>query len=457
MHQYNKGGNYNVCLQINTDSCESRFCKDIYIEEIADSCNLTGTVRDFSGLDGCGLLIVLDDSTVIEPAEIMVPDFVLYDGQRVRLSYTPLNDRFGICMRGIIARIDCISEIFGDSCTAEFTHYPLPWISSWPPIYKFEPVMYYDIIETIWDFGDGIVTNEFSPNHRYEHNGYYTVCLTVFTSSGCKVTACETSYYEGYGPEPALCNTYIKLNTEVILNGQTCNGSATATLVDEAGNQAMAVEYLWSTGDAGPSIYNLCPGSSYNVIIIDSAGCAVSGSFSFGGGYAYPDSLFGYWNYQQDNMDFFFSLPVFADDLRCEWDFGDGEVAEGNSVSHSYDSSEIYNVVLKIFDSEGNLLSNQNILVSPGEPLALKNTELKNPYVYPVPATERLFLSLSGTSGKVKRIEVYTAGGQLLNTYNAVNQESNLIELNVSDLPAGLYIGKLLLNNGRAQSFRFTK
>ena len=81
---------------------------------IDNLCNLNGTVKDYTGLDGCGYLIELDNGPRLEPA-IVHDSIKFYDGQRVRLSYTERNDMVSICMAGVIAEITCIEEIEPDT------------------------------------------------------------------------------------------------------------------------------------------------------------------------------------------------------------------------------------------------------------------------------------------------------------------------------------------------------
>jgi PKD repeat protein len=96
------------------------------IEVLEPSCELTGTVRDYTGLDGCGFLIELDNGEILEPAIVDTP-FVFRDYQRVRLSYNPLIDAVSICMVGTIAEITCIEEIGSDTI--------------WPPPYCEEQIL----------------------------------------------------------------------------------------------------------------------------------------------------------------------------------------------------------------------------------------------------------------------------------------------------------------------------
>jgi hypothetical protein len=70
-----------------------------------------GTVVDYSGLDGCGFIIELDNGDKLEPVQIADTGFVFYDGQRVRISFTLLDEMASICMVGKIVRIETIREI----------------------------------------------------------------------------------------------------------------------------------------------------------------------------------------------------------------------------------------------------------------------------------------------------------------------------------------------------------
>lgn len=73
-------------------------CNKSVLEEEA------GTVRDFTGLDGCGLLIVLDNGKNLEPVSIPA-GVTLTDGRRVIVKYRIKNDRVSACMAGYIVEI----------------------------------------------------------------------------------------------------------------------------------------------------------------------------------------------------------------------------------------------------------------------------------------------------------------------------------------------------------------
>ena len=82
-------------------------------------CQTVGTVKDFTGLDGCQMLILLDDGTKLLPAKISDEKFKLQDGQRIAFDYRE-NKEFGmtICMaEDMIVDIVCIKSL--DSKTAD--------------------------------------------------------------------------------------------------------------------------------------------------------------------------------------------------------------------------------------------------------------------------------------------------------------------------------------------------
>jgi hypothetical protein len=74
-----------------------------------------GTVRDFTGFDGCRFLVVLEDGSKLEPIEILDKTFVLRDGQKVQFDYEE-KPMASICMAGKTVVITCIRELTTSPC-----------------------------------------------------------------------------------------------------------------------------------------------------------------------------------------------------------------------------------------------------------------------------------------------------------------------------------------------------
>lgn len=85
------------------------------------------TVKDLTGLDGCGFVFELADGTKLEPqmlgycgtpplpkevTENPLYNFQWVDGKQVRIGFEEVPDAISICMVGKIVKITCIEEIY---------------------------------------------------------------------------------------------------------------------------------------------------------------------------------------------------------------------------------------------------------------------------------------------------------------------------------------------------------
>jgi hypothetical protein len=78
-------------------------------KERGNACNTAGLVVDMSGLDGCGLMIELEDKSKLEPVEIF-NEFELTEGMKISFDYEEVNG-MSICMAGKQVKITCIDVI----------------------------------------------------------------------------------------------------------------------------------------------------------------------------------------------------------------------------------------------------------------------------------------------------------------------------------------------------------
>jgi hypothetical protein len=101
-------------------------CEDEKIT--TDSCDngVVATVKDLTGLDGCGFVFELSDGSRLEPqmlffcgtpplpAEITenpLYNFQWVEGKVVRIKYEELSNGASICMVGNVVKITCLQEI----------------------------------------------------------------------------------------------------------------------------------------------------------------------------------------------------------------------------------------------------------------------------------------------------------------------------------------------------------
>ena len=95
------------------------------------TCNIEGTVKDFTGLDACTFLIVDRKGKKYLPAE-GIGDFIFADGQKVSFSYTIMEDMLSSCMaEDYIVKLTCIEETGAPPSRKECVKVDTPFKSEW--------------------------------------------------------------------------------------------------------------------------------------------------------------------------------------------------------------------------------------------------------------------------------------------------------------------------------------
>lgn len=84
------------------------------MESEGTDCVTTATVKDFTGLDGCTFLIILDNGDKLLPAKVNDENFVFRDGQRIKFGYKKMENTMSICMAEKMSiEITCIEDLGG--------------------------------------------------------------------------------------------------------------------------------------------------------------------------------------------------------------------------------------------------------------------------------------------------------------------------------------------------------
>lgn len=102
-------------------------------EDVQKNCSTLATVKDLTGLDGCGYVFELEDGTRIEPVRTLLMcgtpplpkeitedplyNFNFVDGKQVMISFE-LTQAASICMAGLPAKITCLTEISPENTPA---------------------------------------------------------------------------------------------------------------------------------------------------------------------------------------------------------------------------------------------------------------------------------------------------------------------------------------------------
>jgi len=120
----------------------------------------------------------------------------------------------------------------------------------------------------LWDFGDGNTSYGQTAQHVYTVPGYYHVCHTIATSTGCSSTTCDTVHV---GTPPPNCE-----------NNYTMTSALLTVTFHGMTNSPYPTVYTWHMGDpasttlTGQDISFTYPATgAYNVVLntVDSTGC----------------------------------------------------------------------------------------------------------------------------------------------------------------------------------------
>lgn len=174
-----------------------------------------------------------------------------------------------------------------------------------------------------WDFGDGQNSTEINPSHFYSSTGFYNVCLTA------ELNNCDSTFYQTIAvgvPPPAS-------NFSYTINNLTVNFS---------NNSTGAASYFWTFGDGTSStdenpIHSYTTIGNYNVELT-----ITNGTLSD----TYTETIVIQNNSTVSNK--IAGFEIFPNPAQ-------------NSINISLPVN-LNNLVLKIYDSTGNLLNTEKII-----------------------------------------------------------------------------------------------
>ncbi|MEN8225344.1 MAG: PKD domain-containing protein [Bacteroidota bacterium] len=200
-------------------------------------------------------------------------------------------------------------------------------------------------ITYLWDFGDGVASNETEPCHAFINPGIYEVILTAYSSSLCThdtsmlIRVFDEPRAQFY-TDPILCD-----NDSVHFNDVSIAGS---------GN---VISWLWDFGDgymsfsqnpvhfyAYPGIFPVylqvenSKGCSDDTLIFIEVLSSPVAAFVHSAPLCLNDSVYFY-----DN-----SYPGLDTITSWWWDFGDGTFSSAQNPTHFYQTSDTFNVTLMV-------------------------------------------------------------------------------------------------------------
>lgn len=80
------------------------------IDSSTEVSNVSATFQDYTGLDGCGWILITSNGNKLEPANLSELEIKPQEGKKVTISYQIMPDMMSICMVGQIVKITNIKE-----------------------------------------------------------------------------------------------------------------------------------------------------------------------------------------------------------------------------------------------------------------------------------------------------------------------------------------------------------
>ncbi len=346
-HSYANPGTYTVCLTMNTSSgCSDTFCSLVQVSGMLNcSANFSA-----NSIPGTTVVNFIDAST--STGSVITGYFWDFGDSTISTQLNPAHTYPGpgtytACLT-IQSSNGCTSTIChlvyvgnGNPCLAAFTSYSNPGTNN---------IDFYDqsttqdsIVSYFWDYGDGDSAFAFNPSHHYASSGYYYVCLTITSASGCNSTFCDTVY----SPQPVTCNANF---------ASQISGSVAVFYPNYISGSAI---YTWTFGDGstltqlgspvvthiynGIGVYNVClsiqdsacSSSSCNAIVIGAnTACAALYSYTVNS----TGTQFSFTNYSTAATNY-------------SWSFGDGTASNQMNPVHTYNQAGPFTVCLTITDT----------------------------------------------------------------------------------------------------------
>lgn len=322
-----------------------------------------------------------------------------------------------------------------------------------------------------WDFGDGQYGDSQNPTHTFARPGVYTVTQYIATSTGCTSQSSQIIKVGGGivpGPSCQAMFTFVqkpdRLKTIEFKNLSFGNISSV----------------LWEFGDGytstekNPTHTYSSNGLFFVKLTIRSTNCQNTTSMVI---VIDPNAIY------DTNCNALFLPILFTDSLQVlfknlsstdakefKWSFGDGTTSTEFAPSHTYRQKGIYEVTLTITTADGCTntfrstlnLGTQNFTGNPEYKAAsttgTKETQaLRNVKLYPNPVKDELTVEFNAPSAGNYLLQIFSLEGKLLqSTRESANGGSNLNNLNISYLPAGMYLLRIQ-TDGQTKSIKFVK
>lgn len=370
-HTYTNKGFYDVTLKVtNQGNCLEQMTKPQYIE--------LKPVPDiqFQTIDsvGCQLpfIVQLQDSTENVNSWVWKMDGTTL-GNTQQLQYSVSNSgSFNIelevegvngCKNSLVKNqyinIDPIQLSFTSNIQNGCAPLNVEFIS--------QPISLSNIVEYVWDFGNGSQSYSQTPIEQYQNEGIFDISLLVENELGCTAKLVKNSFIKTTKP----ANTHFVASSSVICGNDSVIFSDLSTSTQPINS------WYWDF-DEGPYLnstlqnpIHVFSDTGYHQVslITEVNGCLDTLSIDSFIYVAAPIALF----YPTQNCENYNQIQFHNESIdfdSCVWDFGDGNFSSTTHPNHVYSSYGVYDIKLQVFNTNANCTGKllKKIAVEPAYP-----------------------------------------------------------------------------------------
>jgi PKD repeat protein len=224
----------------------------------------------------------------------------------------------------------------------------------------------------LWDFGDGVTTNERNPRHTFNEARLYNVILSVQGPGGTDRKRMTIVVQDQQIPAPVAD-----------FSPKSTSGNAPYTVQFDNNSSGQINSYEWdfgdgtSSSDANPVHVYQTPGTYTVTLTVFGGGGqdTESGTITVAQAPQAPDA-----NFTADKTEGTFPLTVQFSSSSTgtitgySWNFGDGTTSNEQNPRHTFQNPGTYSVRLTVFGA-GNTSDFKDMVISVTEPLAPPNAE----------------------------------------------------------------------------------
>jgi len=228
------------------------------------------------------------------------------------------------------------------ACNAHFT-----WSQTGPNVISFTDTSSKGTTASTtyqWSYGDGTFSSGQNPVHTYNVPGHYMVCLKIAGTGGCHSIFCDTLNVTG----TVICNLTVHTGTRNADCAICQDGAAGVTFILGG---TPPYTYLWTPGGATTrDIFHLNPGI-YTVCVTDKNGCKACSTDTVKLRTSSCTANFTWTQGAPNILAFNDAASVAGTHAHYHWSFGDGQNANGQNPSHTYNVPGTYTACLTITDT----------------------------------------------------------------------------------------------------------